>query len=136
MRRPWTKAASAARRLSALTLASWSNASEVLSESPVSVRKAAESGFFLKYAADGGAADVQPARDLRFTDSLAKQFADFRGFVCRCGGPTETGAALPGVVQTGTDAFPQDVVFEGGKHGQHASHRSAGGCGQIKRFAH
>jgi hypothetical protein len=42
---------------------------------------------------------------------------------------------LPGMVQSGTNAVTQDVVFEGGKDRQHAGHRSAGGCGQIERFA-
>ena len=39
------------------------------------------------------------------------------------------------MVQASTDAVAEDVVFEGGKHREHAGHRSAGGCGQIERFA-
>jgi hypothetical protein len=42
---------------------------------------------------------------------------------------------LPGVVQSGADTIAEDVVFEGGKHREHASHGSAGGCGQVERFA-
>jgi len=63
-------------------------------------------------------------------------FADFGGFNRRRGGSTETRAALPGVVQSGTNAFTEDVAFELRKDCQHTGHRSASGCGQIKRFAY
>ena len=39
-------------------------------------------------------------------------FADFGGFNRRRGGSTETRTALPGVVQSGTNAFTEDVAFE------------------------
>jgi hypothetical protein len=79
----------------------------------VGVRKADRSGFLLsQYSADGGSADVQTPRDFRFADSLAVQFTDFGGFDCRSGGSAETRAALPGMVQSSTNAFAQDVVFE------------------------
>ncbi len=42
---------------------------------------------------------------------------------------------LPGMIQPGADAFAKDIVFESSKHGEHAGHRSSGGCGQIERFA-
>jgi len=61
------------------------------------------------------------AANFGFADSLAGEFADLHSCDRRSGGPVETRAALPGVVQSSTNAVTQDVVFEGGKHQEHAA---------------
>ena len=80
---------------------------------------------------DGGSAVVQPPRDLRLTDSVAEQFADIRGFDCRCDGSAETHAlCVRGPVQH--DTFAEYVVLELDKACRPCS---ASGCGQIKCFS-
>jgi hypothetical protein len=72
---------------------------------------------------DGGSADIRTPRDFGFADSLAEEFSDFGGFHYRWGGSAETRAALPGMVQAGTDTFAQDVELNGILHATTSAHK-------------
>ena len=64
---------------------------------------------------------------------LAEKFGDFGCFDC-CGcGTAETGATLPGMVQSGSNAFTNHVAFELREDCKHASHRTSFGTRNFVR---
>src|SRR5579863_251576 len=82
--------------------------------------------------ADGGAADAEPASDLRFADAGAMEFADLVGAEAGGKRAAQGFAVLPGMSQTGANPLAQDFAFELREDCEHGSHGAAGRSSQVE----
>src|SRR5579864_4576477 len=79
-----------------------------------------------------GSADVKTAGDLRFTEAGAAQLVDLISVEGGGKRSAEALAVLPGMSQSGANAFTQNLAFELGEDCQQRGHGAAGRCGQIE----